>query len=194
MSRLGCSDWRTDITLDRVDHGDLSGCIGIRAHGRKLPRPVIPPFTLQRLMYQLNYARDAFRHDYLRYFESTDVDVVLCPPNPGPAPKPETSKYWTYTSLWNLLDYPAGVFPTGLAVEPSDVPDEAYEFWSEDDKRVWGDCKSLSCLFVKTCVDEIDDSPESFKDAPLALQIAGPRWEDEKVCKAIEIVSKVALA
>lgn len=36
----------------------------------------------------------------------------------------------------------------------------------------------------------VDDSPESFKDAPLSLQVAGPRYEDEKVCKAIEIISK----
>lgn len=41
--------------------------------------------------------------------------------------------------------------------------------------------------------DGADDSPESFADAPLSLQIAGPRWEDEKVLKAIEIVSKVVL-
>ncbi|KAL8899962.1 MAG: hypothetical protein Q9207_005923 [Kuettlingeria erythrocarpa] len=39
------------------------------------------------------------------------VDVILCPATPGPAPWLNGSKYWGYTSQWNLLDYPALVFP-----------------------------------------------------------------------------------
>jgi hypothetical protein len=41
---------------------------------------------------------------------------LLSPVGPTPAPKLETSKYWNYTSYWNLANYPAGVFPTRLFV------------------------------------------------------------------------------
>ena len=82
-----------------------------------------------------------FRVEYLQYFNSQNADVILCPPGPGPAPVLGTSKYWNYTSLWNLVDYPGAVFPTGLTVEKEDVPDPEYEFLSESDKEVWKACE-----------------------------------------------------
>jgi Asp-tRNA(Asn)/Glu-tRNA(Gln) amidotransferase A subunit family amidase len=39
------------------------------------------------------------------------MDVILCPVHPTPAPLHETTRYWGYTSLWNLLDYSAMTFP-----------------------------------------------------------------------------------
>jgi amidase len=39
------------------------------------------------------------------------IDVILCPAGPGVAPPLDCAKYWGYTSLWNLLDFPALVFP-----------------------------------------------------------------------------------
>jgi amidase len=39
------------------------------------------------------------------------IDVILCPAGPGVAPPLDCAKYWGYTSLWNLLDWPALVFP-----------------------------------------------------------------------------------
>lgn len=36
-----------------------------------------------------------------------------------------------------------------------------------------------------------DDSPKTFENAPLSLQIVGPRWEDEKVLKALDIITKI---
>jgi len=65
--------------------------------------------------------RDDYRTAYANLWNSTAssdngvlegmVDVILCPAGPGVAPKIDTSKWWGYTSQWNLLDYPAIVFP-----------------------------------------------------------------------------------
>ena len=41
------------------------------------------------------------------------VDVILCPVGPGVAPEINHARYWGYTAQWNLLDYPACVFPVG---------------------------------------------------------------------------------
>ncbi|KAL9599860.1 MAG: hypothetical protein Q9219_003554 [cf. Caloplaca sp. 3 TL-2023] len=53
------------------------------------------------------------------------MDVILCPVGPGPAPFLNSSKYWSYTSTWNLLDYPAVVFPVTTF-------DPAVDRWPQD--------------------------------------------------------------
>jgi amidase len=54
------------------------------------------------------------------------------------------AKYWNYTSYWNLVNYPAAVFPTGLHVESSDVNDDNKDNnitnhgWRNDTEReIW---------------------------------------------------------
>jgi hypothetical protein len=43
---------------------------------------------------QLNLRREALRAEYLKHYNSQNVDVVLSPVGPGPAPPLGTSKYW----------------------------------------------------------------------------------------------------
>lgn len=63
-------------------------------------------------------ARDQYRTEYAEHWNATGnadgsdmVDVILCPVGPGAAPPLDQAQYWGYTSQWNLLDYPALVFP-----------------------------------------------------------------------------------
>lgn len=71
------------------------------------------------------------RHRYLWRFS---VDVILCSAGPGAAPPLDCSRYWGYTSQWNLLDYPALVFPV-TTVEPAvDIWDEKYVAMNEQDR------------------------------------------------------------
>ncbi|CAF3911622.1 unnamed protein product, partial [Rotaria sp. Silwood1] len=44
-------------------------------------------------------------------FLNTSIDCLLAPVGPSAAPQHGTAKWWGYTSIWNLLDYPAAVFP-----------------------------------------------------------------------------------
>lgn len=69
------------------------------------------------------------------------VDVVLCPVGPGVAPLLNTARYWNYTSQWNLLDYPALVFPTGLACGPVDQIEADYKPRNEQDAYNYHLCK-----------------------------------------------------
>ena len=72
------------------------------------------------------------------------VDVILCPVGPGAAPPLECSKYWGYTSLWNLLDYPALVVPTGGRVDlERDRKEEGYVPRNEDDRFNYELCEFL---------------------------------------------------
>lgn len=77
--------------------------------------------------------------------EEEMVDVLLCPAGPGCAPLLDQARRWRYTSQWNLLDYPAVVFPTGLKCELRYGAEEGYVPGNEEDRRSWEGCE-FSCL------------------------------------------------
>lgn len=62
------------------------------------------------------------------------VDVILCPVGPGAAPPLNHAKYWGYTAQWNLLDYPALVFPVTKVDQELDVVDGDYKPRNEKDE------------------------------------------------------------
>ena len=117
--------------------------------------------------------RDDYRTEYAEVWNSTAtgvgetgelegmVDVILCPVGPGVAPKIDTSRYWGYTSQWNLLDYPAVVFPIDKVDVEKDNVKEDYEARNEKEKynlSLWNEF-----------------GPLGYKDAPINLQLVGRR-------------------
>ena len=73
------------------------------------------------------------------------VDVILCPVGPGVAPLLDTAKYWGYTSQWNLLDYPALVFPVSKVDYKVDLIEQGYESLNEKDEFNYKLCKCFLC-------------------------------------------------
>ena len=90
--------------------------------------------------------REGYRREYSRLWNGTAtgtseagelegmVDVILCPVGPGAAPLLDSSKYWGYTSQWNVLDYPALVFPVSKVDPAIDVVDQGYRPLNEKDE------------------------------------------------------------
>lgn len=120
--------------------------------------------------------REEYRAEHARRWNATaacdgrEIDVLLCPAGPGVAPLHDTARYWSYTSQWNLLDYPAIVFPTGLFVDPSiDAKDEQYEPVNNQDAYHHD-------LY----------EPEKLVGAPVSLQLVARRGMDEKLMAALE--------
>lgn len=86
--------------------------------------PYCKELTIAEL-WDLTRQRDEYREAYAAVWNKTAaavdddendpdtsaVDVILCPVGPGAAPPLNHARYWPYTSQWNLLDYPALVFP-----------------------------------------------------------------------------------
>lgn len=113
--------------------------------------------------------RDAYRAEYAALWNSTassptledQVDVILCPVGPGAAPKLETGKWWGYTSQWNLLDYPALVFPVDKVDVVKDGGKVEHMPRNERDRFNWD-------LWEKY-------GAEGWKDAPVCLQAVGRR-------------------
>jgi amidase len=79
-----------------------------------------PPYTVAEI-FKLNGEREAFRARALAHWNATalktttkkPVDAILTPIAPTLAPPHDSIRWWGYSSYWNLLDYPAAVFPVG---------------------------------------------------------------------------------
>jgi len=131
-------------------------------------------------LFQIQKRRAALRKDYLDYWNSTKastttgrpVDAIISPVAPFPPPPHGKNTNAEYTFVWNVLDYPACVFPVTTVDPVLDKPKPAHQFLSEADKRVY----------------ELYDSPETFKNAPVGLQLVGQTQEDEAVIAMTEIV------
>ncbi|KAI3579218.1 amidase signature domain-containing protein [Fusarium oxysporum f. sp. albedinis] len=70
--------------------------------------------------------RDDFRLAFAKSWSDQDVDVIIGPSFVGPACAHDTAFYWTYTSLYNLIDYPGAVIPTPIRAESGEVYDTGY--------------------------------------------------------------------
>ncbi|KAJ7029895.1 amidase signature domain-containing protein, partial [Mycena alexandri] len=165
----------------------VDGGAGIRARAAVSGEPILPltewvitrPGVKDHTIHGLwdsNLRRDEFRQQYFEHYNSQNVDVVLCPVGPEPAPPLGTAKYWGYTNVWNLVDYPAAVFPTGLSFDPAlDQKDTVDRDWMCDTD------KEHSTRY----------QPIDFVGAPLCLQLVSRRFEEERVVQALVEIAKV---
>lgn len=101
------------------------------------------------------------------------MDLILCPAGPLPAPAHDTSKYWGYTSIWNLLDYPAIVFPVTKVNPDVDTKDQSYTPRNDLDK--W--------------YHEHYHVEEQI-GAPVGLQLVAKKLEDEKVVDVMKFIKE----
>ena len=142
-------------------------------------QPAVKRLTMHE-MWERTAQRDAYRAFYSKAWQDhgkedgqRPPDVLLCPPNFGAATPHDQSKYWGYTSQWNLLDWPGAVFPVTTVDPAKDPKDVNYTPKNEKDKF----CYELY-------------SPETYKDAPVSLQIIAPRNHDEVVLAALREIEK----
>ncbi|KAF7341532.1 Amidase domain-containing protein [Mycena venus] len=140
-----------------------------------ITHPAVKNHTMAEL-WDLNLRREALRAEFLEHYNSQKVDVVLCPVGPSPAPLLGTAKYWGYTNVWNFVDYPAAVFPTGLYADPvHDLKDSASRTWMSD----------------ADVVNTTSYQAEAFKGAPLCLQLVSRRFGDETVIQALREIERI---
>ncbi|CDK26487.1 unnamed protein product [Kuraishia capsulata CBS 1993] len=123
--------------------------------------------------------RDSTRQEFLDAMNAQGIDYLLTPTYNGVAAKPDVLKYWGYTSLYNVLDYPSVIFPTGLYVDPALDP---------------VDTKFVPRSDIEKYEHALYDDPKEFEGAPIALQLIGRRYKDEEVVKASKVVAEIIQA
>lgn len=128
---------------------------------------------------QLKVERNEYCQAYSDHWSSTAyndgkaVDAILCPVGPGAAPPLGHSKYWSYTSQWNLLDYPAAVFPVTNVNQCVDTKDMTYRPRNASDK------------YNHDLYD-----PQKYVNAPVGLQLVTRRYEEEKCLAILGLIEK----
>ncbi|KAL3587602.1 hypothetical protein FPOAC2_13499 [Fusarium poae] len=122
----------------------------------------------------LRYKRDEFRKAFAESWKDQDVDAIIGPAFVGPACSHDTALYWTYTSLYNLVDYPSVVFPTPVKSEHGEVYSEAYQPLSK------------ACRHVKALWED-----GTFDNAPVNLQLVAPRYCDNQLFGALQLLRNI---
>ncbi|EKM61669.1 uncharacterized protein PHACADRAFT_248414 [Phanerochaete carnosa HHB-10118-sp] len=136
------------------------------------------PFSVAEI-FRLNLAREAFRAKILQHWNSTEartrtgrpVDAVLSPVAPTLAPPHDTTRWWGYTSYWNLMDYSAAVFPVGRL--------DADEYRARDvsaDIVLPSDSRNPTEEFIRA-----QWAPQTYHNAAVSLQLIGRRLNEERV-------------
>lgn len=138
-------------------------------------QPGVKEHTISEV-WDLTLQREKYRAEYAKLWNDTGkdgypVDVILCPVGPGAAPPLNHARYWGYTSQWNLLDYPAMVFPVSQVDQEQDKAEEEYTPLNKQDEWNYK-------LY----------SPDKYVDAPISLQLVGRRYDDEKIFEAMELI------
>ena len=122
----------------------------------------------------LRAERDDFRREMAAHWNEQDVDLVLMPVFVGPAPAHDTGIYKGYTSVWNLVDYPAVAIPTPLVAHAKGV--EKYA----DQQDIGKEDQYVRRAFDST----------SFEGAPLGLQLVARRHHDSFLFGALKLLQE----
>ena len=121
--------------------------------------------------------RDVFRCAFAEHWNEQDVDFVLCPVFVGPASAHDTALYWNYTALWNYVDYPGMVVPTGESVGEGEMG----KGYKDDYVPLGEECKDVKKMWEET----------DFVGAPVCLQVVGRRYHDNELMAAVGRLQKV---
>lgn len=120
---------------------------------------------------KLNIIRDQLKQEYTDYLNENKIDFLISPSYSNVAPRPEEVYNWSYTSLFNLIDFPTLAIQTGLFQDP------AVDKWTEAEsaQKFRSDLEAL----------ELGNyHPDKFVGAPIAFQLSGRRYHDEEVVAA----------
>lgn len=137
--------------------------------------------------------REAFRAEYLRAWNELGLDCLLCPATANVAPRPSTVKYWNYTSVFNLVDYPGVVFPSGITADSaldrefeakSPKAVDGFEYETRREGEWMGE-------FDEDNAREYEQHREVFNGAPVGLQLIGRRYKDEELVKYAELLDHI---
>lgn len=90
----------------------------------------------------LNHEREKYQREHDALMKERGVGFILGPAYVGAGALQGSAKYPHYTSIWNILDMPSVVLPSGLRCDNEvDVRDETYNPRSNIDEEEWKACK-----------------------------------------------------
>ncbi|KAH7394422.1 amidase signature domain-containing protein [Pyrenochaeta sp. MPI-SDFR-AT-0127] len=124
-------------------------------------------------LWKLQLQRSELQRQYLEQWMSYDgLDAILAPTTPYASVPHGEFKYVGYTGVYNIVDYAAVSFPSGVSVDKTkDKPAADYKAQSE---------------YCQAARDSYDH--ELVHGMPVSLQLVAQRLEEEKVLAMTETV------
>ncbi|KAM0339375.1 hypothetical protein ACHAPU_010940 [Fusarium lateritium] len=123
-------------------------------------------------MWRLHLERTAFQNRYLDRWNKAGIDAIICPTTPYSTLKHGSFRHVAYTGVFNVVDYSAVSFPTGINVDKDlDKLESCYQPLNPL-------CKSVN----------EDYDAELVHGLPVSLQIVARRLEEEKVLAMAKLV------
>ncbi|KAH8716771.1 amidase signature domain-containing protein [Phaeosphaeriaceae sp. PMI808] len=127
--------------------------------------------------WQLAGKREEYKANFFTWWDGTNMDVMLTPPNATPAVPHggmhDAVSSCGYTFLFNLLDYSSGIIPVTHVDPVKDALPSSFNF------------KALNGV-AKGAYKHYD--AEKMAGLPVAVQVVGRRLEEEKVLAIMERV------
>src|ERR1700759_5497529 len=116
---------------------------------------------------------------------------MLGPTTPYATVKHGDFTYVGYTGIFNVLDYSACSFPTGLTVNAEvDTQYHDSEPLSPFDEPVRKKCEYWHYNSDFKYPDYVADNPKDVHNMPISLQLVARRLEEEKLLSMLEAVLK----
>jgi len=126
-------------------------------------------------LWKLQADRKKYRQEFYQTWQNEKFDVLLCPAHALPAPVHYSTKAISYsasyTFIYNLLDYPAGVCPI-TTVQSTDVYSSPPE--------------SILDKNIRRAYDPVTQS-----GLPVGVQVIGLPLHDETVIRAMKIIENL---
>ncbi|KAF2207714.1 hypothetical protein CERZMDRAFT_102201 [Cercospora zeae-maydis SCOH1-5] len=154
---------------------DILRSSGEPVHVLTPPAGFIEPVNDSEGIAKFRRWRDDFRAAASQDWAAQDVDVVLCPMHVGPASAHDTGAHLSYTAMWNVLDCPAIVFPSGVRAGKKGTEHYA------DDGKAW----NPSDANVRELWEKHD-----YEGAPIALQLVARRHHDNFLIAAVGLMKE----
>ncbi|KAL3457759.1 amidase signature domain-containing protein [Aspergillus heterothallicus] len=130
-------------------------------------------------LWQMHRSRNTLCREYLSRWNEARVDALLCPTTPYSGIENGKFAYGGYTCVFNLLDYPAVSFPSGV------LTDKAL------DAKYGVEYRPLSSLDAQI---QQDYSVDNVQGMPVSLQLVGRKLEEENLLAMTDLVLKAIAA
>lgn len=91
--------------------------------------------------FDLNGQRYDILKTYNEFWRNENLDAIVMPVGPHTATPENTWATLSYTAIWNLLDCPSIVIPTGVVSEIDIVDTSKQKFYSANDENMYRICK-----------------------------------------------------
>ncbi|KAI9136905.1 amidase signature domain-containing protein, partial [Paraphysoderma sedebokerense] len=138
--------------------------------------------------------RDQYEKKFLKFWNDNcdsngkELDAIICPVH-GMPPVPHDTLPWlsscmSYSFLYNVLDYPAGIIP----VTTLDPELDAYDSFVENSYLEKRNLEIENTVIHKLMASHYD--PVSMKGLPIAVQVVGKKLEDEKTVQVMKVVDE----